>query len=50
MSGAINIRVFSDRMVYPKSDLNIYNRGNNNELEMFDFLYDLIKDDLVEKV
>ena len=49
-SGAISIRVFTDKMVYPKSDLDIYNRGNKNEIEMFDTLYGLIKDGLVEKV
>jgi len=49
-TGAISIRVFTDKMVYPKSDLDIYNRGNKNEIEMFDTLYDLIKADLVEKV
>ena len=50
MNGNINIRVFYDNMIYPTSDLDIYNRGNKNELDMFDTLYDLIKDDLVEKV
>lgn len=50
MSGAINIRVFYDRMVYPISDLDIYNRGNENEIKMYDLLYDLIQAGLVEKV
>lgn len=49
-TGAIDIRIFTDRMIYPKSDLDIYNRGNKNELKMYDTLYDLIKADLVEKV
>ena len=50
LSGDISIRIFYDRMVYPKSDLDIYNRGNIEELEMFDTLYTLIKSDLIEKV
>lgn len=49
-TGAISIRVFTDRMIYPKSDLDIYNNGNKNELKMYDVLYDLIKADLVVKV
>ena len=49
-TGAIDIRVFTDKMIYPKSDLDIYNRGNKNELKMYDILYDLIKADLVERV
>ena len=49
-TGAISIRVFTDRMIYPKSDLDIYNRGNKNELKMYDVLYGLIKADMVEKV
>ena len=49
-TGAISIRVFTDRVVYPKSDLDIYNLGNKNEIKMYDMFYDLIKADLVEKV
>ena len=49
-TGAISIRVFTDRMIYPKSDLDIYNRENKNELKMYDVLYDLMRADLVEKV
>lgn len=49
-TGAISIRVFTDRVVYPKSDLDIYNLGNKNEIKMYDMFYDLIKDDLIEKV
>lgn len=49
-TGEISIRVFTDRVVYPKSDLDIYNLGNKNEIKMYDMFYDLIKADLVEKV
>ena len=50
LEGAIYIRITNDRIVYPVSDLDMYNLGNRNEFKMYDILYDLIKADLVEKV
>ena len=50
LEGAIYIRITNDKIVYPVSDLDMYNLGNKNEFKMYDILYDLIKADLVEKV
>ena len=47
---SIIIRITNDRIIYPVDDEDIYNLGNINTFKMYDTLYDLIKDDLVEKV
>lgn len=49
-TGAIEIRITNDRIVYPVADLNFYNLGNRNEFKMHDIMYDLIQAGLIEKV
>lgn len=46
----IKIRITNDRIVYPVDDENIYNLGNENAFEMYDVLYDMIKDKIITKV
>lgn len=46
----IQIRITNDRKVYPIDDEDIYNLSNKNAFRMYDTLYDLIKDGIVEKV
>lgn len=50
MSGAVEIRITNNRILYPVADLDFYNLGNENELKMYDIVFDLIKANLVEKV
>ena len=50
MKASIKIRITNDRIVYCVDDENFYNLGNINVFKMYDTLYDLIKDGIVEKV
>ena len=50
MSADIQIRITNDRIVYPIDDEDTYNLSNKNAFRMYDTLYDLIKDGIVEKV
>ena len=49
-TGAVEIRITNDRIVYPVADLDYYNLGNKCELKMHDIMYDLIQAGLVKKV
>ena len=46
----VQFRIMSDRRIYLVDDEDIYNGGNKNVFDMLTLLYDLIKDNLVEKV